>query len=267
VRLHYLRDDPSRIGVIDDADLIELYRHPRAPDGRPWLRTNFVATLDGSISGPDGRSGTINTPSDHRIFALHRAHADVILVGAETARKERYRAVDLADWQRKIRTEGGLAPFPWLAIVTQSLALDPDMASPPYAHGPMMIITSGRSEPDLQPFRAAGIEIQQTGGGSAGQVDLREAVRLLTERGLGRVLCEGGPRLHRDLLAAELVDELSLTLAPRVVGGVGQRSTSGAALPRVYDFQLRHLLSADDQAVFTSYRRPAAVIAHGPRSR
>ena len=69
------------------------------------------------------------------------------------------------------------------------------------------------------------------------------------------MLCEGGPRLHRDLLAADLVDELSLTLSPTVVGGAGQRATSGAALPHQLGFDLHHALWAEDQTLFTSYRR------------
>ena len=70
-----------------------------------------------------------------------------------------------------------------------------------------------------------------------------------------RILCEGGPRLHRDLLAADLVDELSLTLSPQVVGGAGQRATSGAALPHQLGFDLHHALWAEDQTLFTGYRR------------
>ena len=73
----------------------------------PTVRSNFVATLDGSIQGLDGRSGSINTDSDHEIFALHRALADVILVGAGTVRGEGYRAVDLQPWQRSLRAGGG----------------------------------------------------------------------------------------------------------------------------------------------------------------
>ena len=117
-----------------------------------WVRTNFVASLDGSISGPDGRSGSINTPSDQRVFALHRALADVILVGAQTVRTEGYRAVDLADWQREVRKREGLADFPTLAIVTGSLDLDPALATPAHPHGPVVIITAGHAEADSRPL-------------------------------------------------------------------------------------------------------------------
>ena len=77
----------------------------------------------------------------------------------------------------------------------------------------------------------------------------------LAAMGLTRVLCEGGPGLHRDLIAQGLLDELSLTLAPSAVGGVGHRSTSGAALTERADFELAFVLLGDDQTLFTSYRR------------
>lgn len=69
------------------------------------------------------------------------------------------------------------------------------------------------------------------------------------------MLCEGGPQLHRDLLAAGLVDELTLTLSPVVVGGPGHRTTTGPLLPSPERFQPRLLLIADDDTVFTSYQR------------
>ena len=91
----------------------------------------------------------------------------------------------------------------------------------------------------------------------ATEVDLAQLVDDLAGRGLPRLLCEGGPHLHRDLLAAGLVDELSLTLAPVVICGVGARTTSGDPLPAALDFELQFTLLGDDGALFTSYRRSA----------
>ena len=86
MRLLHHADGPTP-ERLDRAGLVDLYRWPQR-SGRAVVRSNFIATLDGSIQGLDGRSGSINTPSDHQVFALHRALTDVILVGAGTVRAE-----------------------------------------------------------------------------------------------------------------------------------------------------------------------------------
>lgn len=254
MRLLY-SSDGSRTGNIDDVELAEVYRH-RLPTARPvWLRSNFVTSLDGSITGADARAGSINTASDHRVFALHRAWADAVLVGAQTVRAEGYRAVDLQPWQHELRTAAGLSDFPLLVILTRSLDLDPALAhNGALDVGPVLILTTGVSAGSaVEPFLAAGIEVIQLAGAD---VDLVEVTTRLADRGHRRVLAEGGPRLHHDLLARGLVDELSCTLAPVIVGGDAPRTTTGQWLPQPTALALRFALHADDETVFLNYDVP-----------
>src|SRR5215204_269124 len=260
VQLIFSPDDGA-VRILNDSDLVELYRHP-APEGRGWVRSNFVMSLDGSVQGPDGRSGSINTDSDHHVFALQRALADAVLVGANTVRAEGYRAVDLEPWQLQVREQEGLAPYPMLVIISASADLDPGIASPAENVGGavMIITTAGKPAEDLEPLRAAGMSVLEAEGTT---LDLAQIVDQLAGTGFQRLLCEGGPRLHNDLLAVDALDELCLTLAPVVVGGQGLRSTAGPALPVPSSFRLHHALYADDGALFTDYRVARTTAAEG----
>lgn len=238
-----------RPAEISGAELSERYAHPD-PGNRPWVRTNFVSTLDGAVQGRDGRSGTINTASDRAVFALQRAHSDVILVGAGTARAEGYRAVDLEDWQSKLRAQLGLAPFPTLAIVSVSCDL-PSVLLPDSDSAPVLILTSRRSRGTRPDF---GERVEVIEFDDPDQVPVAELIMALGDRGLRRVLCEGGPRLAGQLHAAGLVDEFCLTLSPLVVAGPAARSTVGPQIPED-TFRLEHAIGADDNALLLRYLR------------
>lgn len=194
-----------------------LYREPRLP----WVRANMIASIDGAMTGADGRSGSINGPADGRVFRTLRAWADVVLVGAGTVRAEGYRAPRLPEPVRARRRAAGRPADPSLAVVTRSGDLPPALL----ADAPWVFTTP--SAPHLDRLRGA-LPADRLQVGTTDYVDVAHAVAVLHEAGHPRVLTEGGPHLLGTLLAAEVVDELCLTWSPAVVGGPAGRIVDGA---------------------------------------
>lgn len=199
-----------------EAELAALYAAPRTP----WVRANMIATLDGAMTGADGRSGSINGPADARVFTTLRAWADVVLVGAGTARAEGYRGPRLPEPLRARRRAEGRPPDPALAVVTRTGDLDDALlADAPWVVTVGSAVHLGRLRDRLPPDRLVVHD---------DDVDLARAVAGLVDAGCPRVLTEGGPTLLGRLLAADLVDELCLTWSPQLVGGDAHRVVRGA---------------------------------------
>lgn len=226
--------------AVDRETLTRLYAYP---EGRPWLRSNMVTTLDGAATGDDGRTGSINTSADRDVFALLRALADVILVGAGTARAERYGRPDpVAEDLAGVRT--GRPPAPALAVVSRSGRVPErlvDVASD--ASGEVVLATcAGAGSSAIDEARRELGEGNVLVVGDA-EVDLPALIQALAARGWSRILCEGGPHLLHDLVAADLVDEHCLTIVPRMVAGVHPRILVGDPVYR--DAVPRLLLESD----------------------
>lgn len=212
-----LRGLPS--GPVSEATLDRLYAFPRAR----WVRANFVSTLDGAAQGSDGLSGSINTAADRRVFAANRKAADCVLVGAGTARAENYRPsrTPLVVVSRQGRLPRGLGGSGTRIVLATCAA-------------------SGRRPSD---------EVWVHGDDS---VDLAAVVGRCASERMPRVLAEGGPHLFGDLLAADLVDELALTLAPTLAGGDPLRVVApGGTLGRATE--VRHVLE-EDSSLLTLWR-------------
>lgn len=176
----------------------------------------MVAGVDGSTA-IDGRVRGLSGAVDRQLFVDLRSVADVVLVGAETARRERYGPVILADERRAAREAVGKPATPRLALVSRSLDLgDAAGVFDQSDSGALPLVITCAAAP--APARAAlegRAEVIEAG---SDRVEPRLALRALRERGVDVVLCEGGPSLLGDLLAEDAVDELCLTLAP-VIGG------------------------------------------------
>ena len=96
--------------IPDQAELERLYAYPGGDN--TWVRTNFVSTLDGAAYDASGKSGSLGGEVDKQVFALLRSLADVIIVGAGTARAEGYEPVGADEIDADLRTRHGLSPIP-----------------------------------------------------------------------------------------------------------------------------------------------------------
>ncbi|MDA8046582.1 MAG: pyrimidine reductase family protein [Actinomycetota bacterium] len=220
--------------VESDRALEDLYAHPVARH----LRVNFVASLDGAIE-ISGRSGPLGGPADRRAFMAMRAVADVILVGSGTANAEQYGPVRLDEQARAARLRRGRSELPRLAVVSGQGTLDP--AAPMFAEGGRVLVLTTEWVKSARPDLAEVAEVVACG---EQEVDADRAVRELRERGLGRILCEGGPSLTAALLSAGLVDELCLTIAP-LLAGARHRNLGDSWFGGPAQFRLTALLEGD----------------------
>jgi riboflavin biosynthesis pyrimidine reductase len=208
---------------LDDRALAAIYAYP----GPCWLRTNMVTSADGA-GFLEGRTAALSTPGDMRVFGLLRVLADVVLVGAGTARVEEYKPARRRPALEDLRA--GRPPALPIAVVSRKLDLD--FATPLFAAAPpdarTIVITCAGSPADQ---RAAAARVADVIVAGDMAVDLKEALAALRDRGLGQVLCEGGPHLLGQLAAEGLLDELCLTVTPLLAGPGPTRVVAGAPLP------------------------------------
>ena len=191
-----------RLADLSDDELAAAY----APEAEPWLRVNFVSTVDGAAQGSDGLSGTINNDADKRVFDALRRRADCLVVGAGTLRAEEYDV-----------------PRVPLVVVSRSADLPPTLRDAP--RGRVLMATVASSDGLAGARSELGEENVLVLGDD--EVDLTRLKAELADRGWTEQLCEGGPSLFTDLLAAGVVDELCLTLVPMLTGGDAVRIATG----------------------------------------
>jgi riboflavin biosynthesis pyrimidine reductase len=194
--------------ALDPVDPFGVYADLPRASGRPAVRVNMIASVDGAAT-VGGLSGGLGGPADHALFAVLRELADVVLVAAGTVRAEGY----------------GPSTVP-VAVVSRSLRLD--FAAPFFtaATARPLVVTVAEAPP---PARARAAEVADVLIAGERDVDLLRALELLGGRGFGAVLAEGGPSLNGQLATAGLVDELCLTVSPMLVGGDARRIASGQA--------------------------------------
>lgn len=237
-----------RPGEITPEDLVgDLDLAGRAPRERPYVALNMVSTLDGKAA-IDGNTRDLGGEVDRELFHLLRTQADAILIGAGTARVERYGPPVKSDELRARREAQGRDPDPVTVIVSGRLLLPSDL---PVLQDPAarVIVATGEDR-ELE-----GVEAQVSYERIGDDLPLLLA-RLRAEHGLRSVLSEGGPTLNAHMLAAGLVDELFLSLSAKLTGGEGGQVPTivdGPPLPTQIDAELAWLCEADGE-LFTRWR-------------
>lgn len=213
--------------------LLQQYAVPRGLS----LRVNMIASLNGSATGEDGTSNSLTSRLDRRILGVIRELSDVVLVGAGS-----------------VRVEGYVVPAKAaLAVVTSSGDLTGHRLDEREGAHPVLILCArsnlGVVEETVGAARARIVPVDDEGG----DIPPASIVRALHERGLTRIVCEGGPLLAGQLFAADLVDEFCLSTSPQVT--LGGRPLLESARTGSSRFSLRQLLLDDAGATYARWER------------
>ncbi len=199
---------------------------PEPLAARPYVALNMVSTLDGRAA-VDGRAAGIGSSTDRALLLRLRSHADAVLVGAGTLRAEDVTPTVPAGLMAN-RVARGLAPQPLGLIVSRSGRLPLDRSYFQRHDFARILVTTAGGAARLDSVARAQLRVLVHG---ERHVDLPAALRALRQDlGVRWLLCEGGPTLNHALLTAGLVDELFLTLAPKLAGGTGPTIVAGPPL-------------------------------------
>jgi riboflavin biosynthesis pyrimidine reductase len=209
------------------------------PPAAGRARANMVVSLDGRAA-TQGRSAGLSSAGDKDVFAVLRSLADVVVVGAGTARTEGYRPATVRQPLQARRERLGQRHVPRIAVVSRSLSFADD--DPLIDDEGTLVITSSTADRDRLEALRDRVDLVVAGDG---EVDLSAALAQLADRGMSQVLCEGGPALLGAMAGAGLVDDLCLTIAPLVVGGDGPGLLELTGSVSASPFTLRHVLEQE----------------------
>lgn len=193
----------TRLGGVGADDLASLHRDlldPPTHAGRPHVALNFVMTADGHLTY-NGRA-EIGSRTDRELMFHLRSLADAVMIGAGTLRVDPFAP-----------STKGRERQPLAVVVSRTCALPLDNRFFRHPGERLVATTSRASSADVAAVRRAGATVEPFGDAD---VDLGGLLASLLARGSRFLLCEGGPTLAGQLLAAELVDELFLTHATLV---------------------------------------------------
>jgi riboflavin-specific deaminase-like protein len=232
---------PERRRIHTRELLEELDLPARAPAHRPYTIANFVASADGHAAFR-GRSRWLSDDGDRELFHGLREHVDAILVGTGTLRSERYGRLVRDPDRRQRRAASGLAPEPLACIFSRSG--DVPTGIPLFADPESRIVVFTAGGLDTSGL-AAQVEVVSLDPGELTLTTMMRRLRAAYD--VRTLLCEGGPTLFGALLQEDLVDELFLSLAPKLTGGGNAPAiSSGSELAELRNLSLVWVLELHD---------------------
>jgi 5-amino-6-(5-phosphoribosylamino)uracil reductase len=239
---------------LDGDEVRRLYSHPAEQNG-VRLRANFIASLDGGAT-VGGTTGRLGGPDDRALFFLLRELADVILIGAGTVRAEGYAGARPSVAERQSRQMRGQSEVPLLAIVTRSGRLNHDLPVFARTEVPPLVLTCAAATEQTGQRLAGLAHVVDCSDDDPTRVDEAAMLAALADRGMHRVLTEGGPMLFGSFVERNLLDELCLTIAPNLVGGQASRIVTGAGQV-LTGMRCLHVLTDQDGYLYTRYVKVA----------
>ena len=184
----------------------------------PFVLVNMAMTADGKIATANRAVSSFSSPSDQAHLLGLRATADAVMAGARTVDSNPVTLGPGPAKYRRLRLRRGLAEFNLRIIVSRTGSVNPQARVFKHAFSPIIILTTRRvTATRLKRLRALAAEVRICG---AREISFRPTLRWLRRRwGVRRLVCEGGGELNDALFRAGVVNELHLTLCPRVFGG------------------------------------------------
>jgi riboflavin-specific deaminase-like protein len=193
---------------------------PPAPKSRarPFVLINMAMTADGKIANANRHVSSFSSARDQEHLYELRATADAVMAGARTLDLNVIHLGPGGERFRRERIRRGLQPDHVRVVASGSGSIDPRASIFKKRFSPIVLLVTERARPArLRTLRALADEVLVCG---EVELDFALAFRELSRRwGVRRLLCEGGGELNDALFRARLVDELHLTLCPKIFGG------------------------------------------------
>ena len=221
---------------------------------RPFVTANFAITWDGRVSTRKLTPADFSSKRDKRRLSEIRASGDAVLVGASTASSD-HMTIGISDPAlREERVKRNQPAYPLRVIVSNSGRISPALRVFAKDTSPIVIFSTTRMTQRTRATLATKADLWLH---ESPEIDLAAMLSTLhAEYRVRRIVCEGGPRLFRALLSAELVDELHLTVCPRIFAGKKAPTLTGIVgdfLPRSIRCTLREMRVVDGEC-FLRYR-------------